>query len=228
MNRIWEIDVLRALAITLMVIFHMVYDLNYFADYEINYRSGFWYWEGQLAAMIFMFVSGISSGLTSKNVARTGLKVFGFGMAITVVTLVFFGDTYVRFGILHFLGTSMMLYPLLKRFDSWTLFTLAAVNALMGFYFKTIMLNTSLLLPVGIMYPGFRSVDYYPLAPYLSVFILGIIAYRVYYYQRKSLFSFQIQSKPILFLSRNSLKIYLLHQPVIIAIILALVETGIL
>ena len=219
-KRIWEVDLLRAIAILLMIVFHIVYDLNQFAGIDINYHTGFWYWEGQLAAMLFMFVAGISSGLTRSNILYAGLKLIGIGMIISVVTYAVFVDAYVRFGILHFMGTSMILSRYLKKLSTWVLFELAVVIGIVGFAFKNITINTSILLPLGLTYPGFRTVDYYPLVPYLSIFIVGMIAYKIYYYKRESLFDFQWNNRIVMFLSRHSLFIYIIHQPIIIGIII--------
>ena len=40
--RFWEVDLLRGAAIVLMVLYHLVFDLNYFAVYDIDVSSGFW------------------------------------------------------------------------------------------------------------------------------------------------------------------------------------------
>jgi len=217
--RYGEIDVLRAVAIVLMVLFHFVYDLKEFAGVSIDDQSTFWFSIGKASALLFMFISGVSSGFSTSPVWR-GLKVLFFGMVITVVTFVFMRDEYVRFGILHFLGVAMILSPFLLRLPSWTLWGLAGFSTVVGFWFKEQVLKTSLLLPFGLMYDGFGSIDYYPLFPYLSVTLLGILAYRYFYAQRtKPLFSFQLNSKLIKWVSRNSLGIYLVHQPLLLLII---------
>ncbi len=204
-----------------MVVFHLVFDLNQFAGFDIDYLSGFWYWVGKAAALTFIFLAGISSGF-SKNTVRRGIKVLVFAMAITLATYIFFREQYIRFGILHFLGTSMIIFPMLKRMNNILLFSSAAVIALAAIPLNNVLLETSLLLPFGIMYKGFTSFDYYPLSPYLSVFILGILSYKVYYHKKQSLFKFSFENKGILMISNNSLAIYLLHQPIIIATIFAI------
>lgn len=214
-----EIDVLRAFAIVLMVIFHLVYDLKQFAGVSIDYQSPFWFTIGKASALLFMFVSGLSSGFSSAPFRR-GLKVLAYGMLITVVTYLFMKDEYVRFGILHFLGVTMILSPLLLRLSSWTIWGVAGSSVVLGFWFKGQVLKTSLLLPLGLMYNGFGSIDYYPLFPYLAVSILGILAYRHFYAQRtEPLFPLHLNSQLTKWLSRNSLGIYLLHQPIILLII---------
>jgi len=214
-----EIDVLRAVAIGLMVLFHFVYDLKEFGGVNIDYQSPLWFSIGKVSALLFIFISGLSSGF-SRSPVRRGLKVLFYGMAITAVTFVFMRDEYIRFGILHFLGVAMILSPLLLTLPSWTLWGLAGSSAVLGFWFKEQVLKTSLLLPFGLMYDGFSSIDYYPLFPYLAVTFLGILVYRYFYAQRtEPLFSFKLNSKLIKWLSRNSLGIYLLHQPLILLII---------
>lgn len=214
-----ELDVLRAGAIVLMVLFHLVYDLKEFAGVSINYQSPFWFFVGKASALLFIFLSGLSSGF-SRSPVRRGVKVLFYGMVITVVTYLFMKDEYVRFGILHFLGVTMIMSPLLARLSSWTLWGLVASSAVLGFWFKVQVLKTSLLVPFGLMYDGFGSIDYYPLFPYLSVTLLGILAYRYFYAQRtEPRLSFQLNSERIKWLSRNSLGIYLVHQPVLLLVI---------
>lgn len=217
-RRVWEIDFLRAVAIILMVIFHTIFDLNQFAGIKINYLSGFWFWEGKASALTFIFLAGISSGF-SRNIAKRGFKVLAFAMVITLATFIFFREEYIRFGILHFLGVAMILSQLLKRINNVLLFIGTAVIALAATSINNAITDTSLLLPFGVMYRGFATLDYYPLIPYLSVFILGILAYKLYYYKRQSIFKFRFENDYITALSKNSLAIYLMHQPIIIAVI---------
>lgn len=218
-QRYEEIDVLRALAIGLMVLFHLVYDLKEFAGVNIDYQAPLWFVIGKTSALLFMFISGLASGFSRSSVRR-GLKVLFWGMVVTAVTYLFMKEEYVRFGILHFLGVTMILSPLIFRLSSRMLWGLVVSFALIGFWFNGQVVGTSLFLPFGLMYDGFSSIDYYPLFPYFAVTILGILAYRRFYAQRrKSVFSFRLNSELTKWLSRNSLGIYLIHQPVILLII---------
>lgn len=220
-RRVWEIDLLRAIAITLMVIFHTIFDLNEFLGIDIDYLNGFWYWEGKASALTFIFLAGISSGF-SKSTVRRGIKVLAFAMMVTIVTYIFFREEYIRFGILHFLGTSMILFPLLKSMNNVFLLISSMTLALIAIPLKNTVAGTSFLLPFGVMYRGFTTLDYYPLIPYLSVFILGILVYKMFYYKKQSLFKFNYQNEYITMISKNSLRIYLAHQPIIVAMIFLL------
>lgn len=225
-SRIWELDFLRALAICLMVIFHTVFDLTFYYGYDINIDSRFWYWEGKLAALVFIFLSGASAGLSRRSSVRRGLYLILIGLGISLVTFIIMPDVYIRFGILHFLGLCLILYPALVRIDNYSLLIIGMTTALLPLAFRTMIFDSPWLLPFGLVHRGFNSVDYYPLAPYLGVFILGILAYKVFYYQRRSLLpslDFLGQPPIINYLSRNSLIIYIVHQPVVV-VVLALLD----
>lgn len=216
-----EIDFLRALAIGLMVLFHLVFDLKEFAGVNIDYQAPFWFTVGKTSALLFIFISGLSSGL-SRSPVRRGLQVLFYGMIITAVTYLFMKEEYVRFGILHFLGVAMILSPLISRLSSRILWILVGPITLLGFWFKGLALETSLFLPFGLMYNGFSSLDYYPLFPYLAVTILGILTYRKFYTQRRNPpVSFRLKSPLLKWLSRHSLGVYLIHQPIILLSIFA-------
>ncbi|WP_407306775.1 heparan-alpha-glucosaminide N-acetyltransferase [Desulfosporosinus sp. SB140] len=215
-QRYQEIDSLRAMAIVLMVLFHFAYDLKEFAGVNINYQAPFWFTIGKMSALLFIGLSGLSSGL-SRFPVRRGFKVLIYGMGITAVTYLFMQEEYVRFGILHFLGVAMILSPLFMKLSSRSLTILAGLIACLGFWFETLAVKTNLLIPLGLMYEGFSTIDYYPLFPYLAVTILGILAYRRFYaLQTISTTRVPIQRVPkwVQWLSRNSLGIYLVHQPV--------------
>jgi uncharacterized membrane protein len=204
-----------------MVTFHIAYDLNEYAGININCVSGFWYWVGKTSALTFIFLAGISSGF-SKNTIRRGIKVLAYAMVITIFTYVFFKEQYVRFGILHLLGMGMVFFPLLNRMNSVYLIMSSIIIAVITIPLKNSTVSTCLLLPLGAMYKGFDTLDYYPLIPYLSVFITGIVAYKLYYYKKRSLFKFKLENNYISMISKNSLAIYMIHQPVIVMIIFLL------
>ncbi|MGC7869931.1 heparan-alpha-glucosaminide N-acetyltransferase [Desulfosporosinus sp. SYSU MS00001] len=230
-QRFQEIDFLRAVAIVFMVIFHMVYDLHEFAGAAVDYQAPLWFILGKTSALLFILLSGLSSGLSSSPVRR-GLNVLFYGMVVTLVTYLVMKEEYVRFGILHFLGIAMILSPLFRRLSSRLLWVIAALIACLGFWFKTLVVQTSFFLPLGLMYGGFSTIDYYPLFPYLAVTIIGILIYRHFYSQGagsgRSSQNLLVWSRPrinwrlpgwIQWLSRNSLGIYLIHQPILLLLL---------
>lgn len=214
-KRVFEIDLLRFIAIILMIVFHFAYDLNTYGNFNVDYSSIGLRSIGEISGFLFIFVSGISSGY-SKHTTQRGFKIFGFGMAITIITYIVIGYQYVRFGVLHLLGVAILLYPFISFLQPLQLLLAAIGSYVLGFVFKGVVTSTFLLLPLGIYYNGFESVDYYPIFPYISYFILGIFAYKTFYKKGKRMIKKEIQISFITKASNYSLWIYLIHQPVLI------------
>ena len=164
-SRIWEIDFFRGIAILLMVVFHLIFDLAVFYGYTLNYMDGFWYYEGKLSAIMFMAIAGVSSTLSVHDFRR-GLVVFACGMLITLATYFYDPQTYIRFGILHLLGSCMMLFPFIKNLKSGWLLVAGTIAIASGQWMAQLTSSSSLLLPFGVTPAGFTSLDYYPLLPW--------------------------------------------------------------
>jgi uncharacterized membrane protein len=112
----------------------------------------------------------------------------------------------------------MLLYPLFKRINNFILFLLAILIIIIS---NTGLLDqTNLVVFLRNVFGG-MSIDYYPLLPYFSIFIFGVLSYKLFYYKRKSIFNLNIKSKLLCFISKYSLTIYLIHQPIILGIIFA-------
>ncbi|KJS21807.1 MAG: hypothetical protein VR72_08715 [Clostridiaceae bacterium BRH_c20a] len=220
-RRIWEIDLLRALAIILMSYFHLIYDLSEFYDFNIDYTRGIIYFIGKTSALIFIVLTGFSCSLSSNNLKR-GIKVIFFALIISGVTYLYDYKTYINFGILHLLGTSILLYLLFKKLKPPSLLFLGTLLLFFGKVTNALTISNNFLVPFGITSPYYTALDYYPLLPYLGVFLYGIALRKILYPERSSLFKISFWSKPLELLSNNSLLIYLIHQPILLGILFIL------
>lgn len=219
--RIAEIDCFRGIAILLMVLFHLVFDLTYFYNWSLDYLHGFWYYQGKAAAILFMLISGISSTL-SRSPVRRGLNVLGAGMIITAVTYFYNPAMYIRFGILHLLGCSMLLAPRLIRQSALRLTLAGTLLLVMGNQTADLTATTPWLLPLGIRPADFSSLDYYPLLPWLGVILYGMTAGKLFYSNKRPLWpaaTANCSACALSWLGRHSLLIYLVHQPIIISLL---------
>jgi uncharacterized membrane protein len=218
MKRITEIDLFRFIAILLMVIFHIIYDLNEFMGIDINYEVGFWYYIGKVSGLLFIIVAGISSNL-GKSPIKKALKLYIFALLISITSFIVFKEQYIRFGILHFLATMTLLSIILNRLNTpWLILIQLTAYFLYGIT-KSVRITNPFLIPFGFTYYGFVSVDYYPIFPYIIYYILGIFIFRLVYKRGNRILPFEVKSKCIEFISRRSLEIYLLHQPLILVIL---------
>lgn len=229
-QRFWEIDFLRGIAIVMMVASNFVTDLVYFGAYQ---QSAFWWWFARATASLFILLAGVSLYLMSAKYAkqelrartlRRGARIFGYGLLITLVTLVLLRQGFIVFGVLHFIGVATLLaYPLVKH--RYIPLVLGVLALLLGVYLQQLSFDFYWLLWLGFVPQGFYSLDYFPLLPWFGVMLLGVFLGNVLYHKRKRRFAItEISNAPVLFLGflgRHSLLIYLLHQPIILALLYA-------
>ncbi|MGC8779041.1 MAG: heparan-alpha-glucosaminide N-acetyltransferase [Candidatus Caldatribacteriaceae bacterium] len=235
--RFWEIDFFRGCAIITMVIYHLLYDLHSFGSLQIELFRGFWKAFQVATASTFLFVAGVSlflsyARLESRGIPpsfpkylKRGLTILGWGMVITLFTYFTLGEWYVRFGILHCIGVSTILgYFFITLPGVWSPLLGSVLCFLLGTLLSSRTFPFSLLLPLGFVPHGFRTVDYFPLFPWLGVVLLGVAFGKQWYqgYERHFPFPDWSRAFPIrglLFLGQHSLTIYLLHQPVLILLL---------
>ena len=233
--RFWEVDLLRGWAIVLMVLYHLVYDLNYFAVYDIDVSSGFWLAVARAAASLFLLLVGLSLTLSHSREKLLGKEdrfrlrllkrsawILGLALGITIVTYLFIGKGFIVFGVLHLIGLSLLLaYPFLRLQRASIIFGLLFI--LLGVYLQTTSVGFPWLLWLGLAPAGFYSVDYFPVFPWFGVILVGMgLGDRLYPGYRRGITVPDLARSPFVrglaFLGRNSLFIYLVHQPVMIVI----------
>lgn len=112
----------------------------------------------------------------------------------------------------------MMISPILKRFNISRLFILLIILILINHMIFKIQIKNNYFFMLGLRNEDFISLDYYPLLPWSSIFIVGILLNKIIYKKKKSIFSFQIKDNFISFLGRNSLLVYIVHQPIILVV----------
>lgn len=217
-NRIWELDFLRGMALLFMIWFHLVYDMKEFFNFSITYESGINYYVGKAAGILFITLAGISCSLSRSNIKR-GLKVLGIAMIITVASHMYNPGYGIKFGILHLLGVSMLLSPLLQRLNKFVLPVLGTLVIALQYIFIRINVPFDYLFPFGIYTGSFVSSDYYPLIPWFGLFLYGIALGKFFYSNKQSILNLNIKDNIINLSGRHTLIIYLLHQPVILVVL---------
>ena len=221
----------------MMIVYHTTYDLDALGGYDIQSTSGYWALFADVTAGIFVFLVGVSLAISrartsltgwmlfSKYLAR-GLRILAYGIVLTLVFLAL-GVGVVAFGILHLIGVSIILaYPFLRL--RFTNLVLGALLFAAGQYVlaQDPYSQSFWLLPFGVVPEGVVMPDYRPLLPWFGVVLIGLSFGNVGYGDGSrptvSEDKAPVLARPLLPLGRNSLFIYLIHQPIIIALLAAL------
>lgn len=218
MRRIHEIDLLRGIAVICMIIFHLAFDLNFFGIYSIPINGFFWTAFARIIQIIFIVSAGITCALSSnqaRQIKHAGyLFLMSFG--ITFVTWIFFGDSSVKFGILHFFAVSILLAIPFKKIGLGNI--LIGGIILVGSFFMPKETTIEWIFPIGLITPAFKSLDFFPLIPWFGLFLQGVALGA--YIKKKNLLvnyrPFLVESKTLEKIGRHSLIIYIFHQPVLI------------
>ena len=230
-KRIWELDAFRGICILGVVIVHFVYDLVELYDLiQWQYPPLFSLiknWGG----VLFVLLSGVCVTLGRRSLRR-GLIVLGCGLGITAVTYCMYRMGFgigilIYFGVLHCLGTCMILWAAFKKCPNWLLLLLGVTMVAVGLFVRSHpTVDHFWLVPLGFFPPKFYTSDYFPLLPNLGFFLLGAVIGRTVYRSKESLLPMVSQKNVLVrffsFCGRQSLVIYLAHQPILAGICMLL------
>ncbi len=241
-RRLWEIDVARTVAIGMMVAYHGAYDVWFLApSIDIDPFSGGWRALQVATGSSFLFVVGLSFAVANARArarggkgaalwlhhARRSGQVLGAAALVTVVTLVALGpDDYIRFGILHCIGVSVLIAPLLARLGVWNV-ALGIGVIVIGFWMRGVASGFPGAVAVGFD-SGSAGVDHYPLFPWAGMVLVGMGVGSLLYPRGERVAPLARLASPeprggfpLGAPGRRALPVYLLHQPLLIALLTA-------
>lgn len=236
-RRIYALDELRGFSVFCMVFYHafysfgMIFNISFF-----KMLLKFFMPAEPFFAAIFIIISGISSNLSHSNISR-GAKLFAVAMAVTLVTAIVEPEYIIKFGVLHMLSVSMLIYGFMKKplskiprifgmifFGLLFLITYCVPEQYLGIPgLLTIdipkqLYSTSWLYPIGFPNAKFSSSDYFPLIPWLFAFLFGTYVGKYAAEERFPKLTYKNHLPFFSFLGRHALLIYIAHQPVIFAL----------
>lgn len=200
-RRVTEIDLLRTVAIVMMVAYHTAYDLRFFHGFDINLFGPAWETLRITTVILFLLVAGIASHFSSKPAKRAGTVLLA-AAAVSLATYLYDADTFIYFGILHCIGLGLLVLIPLRKLKELTI--------PIGFVIT--------LLPAPAA--PLATLDYYPLLPWAGYMLIGA-GVGHYAYIRHSFSAFQHFniSKFITLPGKHALLIYLIHQPILLIVL---------
>lgn len=218
-KRFHEIDVLRGGAVLGMIVFHVMYGLDFVGRLDVNFGSGFYYWLGWVVRITFILLVGVSMALCYRNYkgrekefrrkqVRRGLMILLCGILfVTLPTLVLIPEGYVRFGVLHFIGVAILL--LFMFVDNYLLMIFLSVFALpVGRLMKRVVFDSDVFMIFGFNVRKFWTIDLFPIFPWVGLVAFGVLLGHLLY----------LKGRPVLrsggflaWVGKRALVIYVVH-----------------
>jgi uncharacterized membrane protein len=221
-----------------MVVYHVLYSMQRF--YGVDVPIFFDDWFGiirNIFAGTFIFISGTVCRFSRNNLKR-GVLCFFLGMLITYVVTLAEPGVIIHFGILHLLGISMIIFALTEPFFDlvpplpgmlvfgFLFFALFGITSgyigferLFHIELPNNLYTAGVLFPFGFIAPEANYSDYFPLLPWFCVFAAGCF-FGVYAREnRLPRYFYKPRVKFLATTGRYTIWIYLLHQPIAMAIL---------
>ena len=234
-KRLHFLDALRGLCLISMIGFHGMWNVVYLFGVDAPWYRGMpgYLWQ-QSICWTFILLSGFCWNF-SRNHWKRGALVFGGGAVVSLVTCVLMPQNRILFGVLTCIGSCMIaMIPLEKcakkvpaaagLAGSFLLFLLLRNCADGSLGFESLVLcdlpatfyRNNLTAYLGFPQPGFFSTDYFPIIPWIFLFVAGYFLHRVLEEKKLNEKLFAKGNVPVLnWIGRHSLIVYLLHQPIL-------------
>jgi uncharacterized membrane protein len=232
-------DIIRGVAVIAMIIYHALWDIVYIFNVDVPWfesDAGFIFQQSIL--WTFVLVSGFCVRL-GKRTLRRAITVLVGSLIITVVTLIFMPDSIIINGVLSFIGFAMLVtipidkilqkVPCILGIVAALIFFVLTYNVQYGFIGigDKVLLNlpeflyrNNITAFFGFPHKAFYSADYVPFIPWIFLFITGYFLFGILEKKNKLQFLSAVSCRPLEFIGRHSFEIYMVHQPLIYAVLM--------
>lgn len=236
--RYYFIDSIRGIALINMILFHLFYDIFIIYQFDTKWydKSSVYIWQ-QIICWSFIFIAGVSWHFSKNNLKR-GIFVSVLGGIVTLVTFVFLPSEVVWFGILTFIGCAILLmiplHKIMKKINPYIgilvnlfcfIFSQNIQSHYLGFGQIQIIKLPQWLYEIkvftifGMPFSEFQSSDYFPIIPWIFLFCIGYFSWIIFDNHPKIKEIFKIKIPIVYWLGKESVWIYLLHQPICIVLV---------
>ena len=237
-RRYGVIDALRGIAIVWMTVFHFCFDLNHFGWLKQDfYRDPFWTWQRTAIVSLFLFCAGLGQavavvqGQSWARFWKRWAQVAGCALLVTAGSYFMYPKSFIYFGVLHGIAAMLIVVRLTAGWGAWLwplgALAIAAQSVAWQMHGAGLLpdaLNAPALNWLGLIGRKPVTEDYVPLLPWLGVMWWGMAAGQWLLARRPGWVQARLPhaTAPLTWLGRWSLSWYMLHQPVLIGLLMAL------
>lgn len=213
-----------------MIAYHFTFDLTYYRALNIDFNhTPFWLGARAFIVILFLALVGVSLHLaTARGFNRRGyfrrlLMLVACAALVSLASYQMFPRTFIYFGILHFIAVASVLGLVFTRWY-WTNLLLGIALIAAGLLYHDAAFDSRLLSAIGFMTYKPLTEDYVPLLPWFGVVLIGMFLGRSVFAREPAATWVRWNSahplaRLLAFGGRHSLLIYMLHQPVMLAVL---------
>ena len=232
------LDALRGAAIVWMTFYHFTFDLNQFGYLKQNfYTDPFWTTQRTVIVSLFLFCAGLGQAVavqqqqSARRFWTRWCQVAACALLVTAGSYWMYPKSFIYFGVLHGIAVMLIIVRLTAHWGRWLWLAGAVVIAIkfVAAYAHSAWAGAQFLNEPAFNWLGLISrkpitEDYVPLVPWLGVMWWGMAAGQWLLAHRANWMSQALPAavSPLSWLGRWSLSWYMLHQPVLIGLLMAL------
>ncbi len=227
-DRFARLDALRAVAMVWMAAFHFAFDLNHFGFIARQdfYNDPRWTMQRTAIVTLFLFCAGLSQAAAieagSRHFARRWAQVAGCALLVSIGSWLMFPRSWISFGVLHGIALMLLVVRPTARLGAW-LWPLGLVALLLPQLVQHPLFDSRWTNWMGLVTRKPVTEDFVPLLPWLGVMWWGVAAGGWLLRERRGWLAGGVvgAARPLAVLGRWPLSFYMLHQPVLIGLLLA-------
>ena len=230
-SRFDRLDALRGVAIVWMAVFHFSYDLNYFRFIHQDFNHDP-VWMVQRACIVTLFLLCAGAGQSVATSQQQSLprfwkrwaQVAGCALLVSAGSWLMFPRSFISFGVLHGIAVMLIVVRFTTRWGAWRwplgLIAILAPDFVQSAFFDSRWMNWT-----GLVTHKPFTEDYVPVLPWLGVMWWGAAAaaWLLQHQRERIAAALPRVLAPLALLGRWSLSFYMVHQPVLIGILAAIV-----
>ena len=232
-----RVDALRGFAMVWMTAFHFCFDLSHFGFWPQDFRADpFWTLQRTAIVGLFLFCAGLGQAIALRQgqgwarFGRRWVQVASAALLVSAGSFAMFPQSFIYFGVLHGMAVMLLLARCTALWGRW-LWLAGGVALLLPWAAQwaltepladwAVYFNARPLNWLGLVSRKPYTEDYVPVLPWLGVLWWGLAAGQWLLRCRPGWLQSPVPAvlHPLATLGRWSLSYYLVHQPVLMALL---------
>jgi uncharacterized membrane protein len=228
-SRFDRLDALRGAAMVWMAGFHFCFDLNHFGYIHQNlFVDPFWLNQRTVIVSTFLFCAGLGQAIALRHGQgwprfwRRWAQIAGCALLVTIGSWFMFPASFISFGVLHAMALLLVITRVTTGLRGW-LWLLGLLAVALPFVVHHPFFDGRFTNWIGLGTHKPVTEDYVPLLPWLGLMWWGHAAGQWLLARRPGWLQGGVAGalRPLATLGRWSLVFYMIHQPVLIGLLMA-------